>query len=86
VTDIWLDGASGLPRTISFIQRHGGGSAPKIPISISYSNYQNLGGVLYPYQIQQSVNGTVWATITIQSVVFNTGLTDADFSVNEEGN
>jgi hypothetical protein len=86
VVDIWLDEVSGLPRQISFIRRRGGGSAPRIPVTISYSNYRNAGGVLYPYLIEESVNGTVWATITIESVVFNSGLSDANFTVAAEAN
>ena len=86
VMDIWLDATSGLPREISFIHRDGGGSAPKIPITVFYSNYQNANGALYPYLIQQTVNGTLWATVTIQSVIFNAGLSDTNFAVAAEAN
>jgi hypothetical protein len=86
VLDIWLDATSGLPSQVSFISRSGGGSTPKIQMTVSYSSYQNVNGVLYPNQIQQSVNGTVWATVTIQSVVFNSGLSDASFPVTAEAN
>jgi hypothetical protein len=85
-TDIWLDAVSGLPLQVSFIRRRGGGSAPKIPITIAYLNYQNVGGVLYPYQIEESVNGTLWAAVTIQSVVFNSGLSDANFPITTGAN
>ncbi|MGH9745215.1 MAG: hypothetical protein ACRD59_03795 [Candidatus Acidiferrales bacterium] len=86
VTDFWLDSASGLPLQISFVRRDGGGAAPRIPITVSYAKYQNVGGVLYPFQIEEFVNGTLWATTTIQSVSFNTGLTDADFPVSQGAN
>jgi hypothetical protein len=86
VLDLWLDATSGLPAQVSFISRSGGGSTPKIPITVFFSNYKNVNGVLYPYQIQQTVNGTLWATITIQSVIFNSGLSDANFPVTEGGN
>jgi hypothetical protein len=82
-TDIWLDASTNLPRQISFVRRDGGGSAPKIAFSISYSGYQNSGGVQYPRQISESLNGTPWTTITILSVALNTGLTDTDFSVTQ---
>ena len=81
ITDIWLDASTNLPLTISFTRRDGSGSQPKIPIAFSYSDFRSASVVLYPYQIQESVNGTHWATITIQSVALNTGLTDADFPV-----
>jgi len=81
ITEIWLDASTNLPLTISFTRRNGSGAQPKIPIAFSYSDFRSANGVLYPYQIQESVNGTPWATITIQSVALNTGLTDADFPV-----
>jgi hypothetical protein len=86
IADIWLDTSTGLPTKISLIRRDGGGSAPRIPISISYSNYQIVSGVRYPFAIQEFITGTLWATTTIQSVSFNTGLTDANFPVGEGGN
>jgi len=85
-TDIWLDASTGLPAKISLIRRDGGGSAPRVPISISYSDYQTVSGVRYPFTIQEFITGTLWATTTIQSVSFNTGLTDANFPVMQGAN
>ena len=85
-TDIWLDSTTGLPNTISFTRRDSGGASSGTTITISYSNFQNASGVAYPYSIQESINGTSWATITIQNVAFNTGLTDANFPVTQGGN
>jgi hypothetical protein len=84
--DIWIDAASGLPVKIGMIRRDGGGSAPKIPISVVYSNYQNVSGVRYPFTIQEHITETLWATTTIQSVTFNSGLTDSNFQVATGGN
>jgi hypothetical protein len=84
--DIWTDASSGLPIKIAMIRRDGGGSAPKIPISVVYSNYQTISGVRYPFTIQEYITDTLWATTTIQSVVFNTGLSDTTFSVAQGGN
>jgi hypothetical protein len=79
--DVWVDASTFLPARISYAQRTAGGSAPSIAIDVFYSNYQNSQGYLYPFAIQRSFNGTPFATITIQSVSFNTGLTDANFQV-----
>jgi hypothetical protein len=86
VADIWIDASSGLPLKIGMVRRYGGGSAPKIPISFSYSNYQIVSGVSYPFTIQEYVTETLWATTTIQSVAFNTGLSDSTFQVSTGGN
>lgn len=79
--DIWIDAKSGLPIKISYTRRDAGGASPGIAMEASYSDYRNIGGVFYPFSIQESFNGTPWATITIQSVTLNTGLTDSNFPV-----
>jgi hypothetical protein len=85
-TDIWLDASTALPKTISFIRRDGGGASPKTLLTVSYSNFKSTSAILYPNSIQVSINGTHWTTTTIQSVSFNTGLTDADFPVTQGSN
>jgi hypothetical protein len=79
--NIWFDASSGLPIKLAYSRRAGGGTIPAIPVEVSFSNYTKVNGVLYPFQINKSYNGTLWQTITIQSVSFNTGLTDAQFPV-----
>jgi hypothetical protein len=81
LTDIWIDTASGLPQRISQSRRAGRGSEPRIQVDVSFSDYRNVAGVMYPFQIQESLNGSPWKTLTINSVTFNTGLTDANFPV-----
>jgi hypothetical protein len=81
VADIWLDASTALPVRITLIRRNGGGSSPKTPISFSYSNYKTISGVQYPFSIQEFLTGTLWATTSIQSVAFNTGLTDSSFQL-----
>ena len=86
LADIWLDSNSALPLQISMTRRDGGGSSPRTSVMVSYSNYQSISGVKYPFEIREFINGTPWATTTIQSVSFNTGLTDTDFAVVQGAN
>jgi hypothetical protein len=79
--DIWIDAKSGLPMRVSYTRRDAGGASPGIAMEAGYSDYRNVGGVLYPFSIQAAMNGTPWATITIQRVILNTGLTDSNFPV-----
>ncbi len=80
--DIWIDVGSLLPRKVYF-QRFEGrasrGPSPGIRFEVSFLNYRSINGVLYPFRIEKSLNGTPWVTITVQTVIFNTGLTEADF-------
>ena len=77
--DIWLDSASFLPVEVAYSRRAGGGAVHSIPVEVFFAGYKNVDGVLYPFQINKSYNGTPWQTITIQNVSFNTGLTDVQF-------
>jgi hypothetical protein len=79
--DIWIDSTSSLPVRITYTRRPGGGAVPAIPVEIKFSSYTKVSGILYPFQIKKSFNGTPWQTIDIQSVSFNTGLTAAQFQV-----
>lgn len=79
--DLWLDADTSLPERISFVRRNGSGATPRISLDAYFSTYQTTSGVAYPTQINLSLNGTHWTTITITSVAFNTGLTDSSFSV-----
>jgi outer membrane lipoprotein-sorting protein len=80
-TNLWIDATTALPVRISTVLRAGRGSAPRVPLDVYFSNYQTISGVAYPFTIQKSLNGTPWTTISINTVAFNTGLTDSSFSV-----
>jgi len=76
--DIWVASDSGLPVQIS-VQVFDAQGAPPIPVVATFSNYQSVSGVLYPFQISISLNGTPYNTITISTVAFGVGLSDQDF-------
>lgn len=81
VRDLWLDATTNLPVKFAFQRRAADGSVPAVAIEVVLSNYQNVNGILYPFSIEKVVSGNLWAIITIQSVTFNNGLTDADFPI-----
>lgn len=81
VVDAWLDPVTYLPKRISYQRRDAGGDAPVLRIDVFFSDYKNFGGILYPMSVQESLNGTPWASITLQSIALNTGLSDSSFPV-----
>ena len=85
VRDVWIDGSKFLPHKIAYLRRTAGGAVPRIPVEVSYTDFQSISGVLYPFLIQKNSNGTPWLTITITSVKLNTGLSDTDFPVSAGG-
>ena len=81
VRDIWIDAKTNLPAKIAYSLRAGSGAVPSMAVEVTFSDYRAVSGVLYPFQISESLNGTPWLSITISSVSFNTGLTDSTFLI-----
>src|SRR5262249_2721864 len=81
VRDIWIDAKSALPTKIAYSVRTGSGATPAMAVEIKFSDYRAVSGILYPFQITESLNGTPWLRATINSVSFNTGLPDSTFSI-----
>lgn len=81
IYDIWVDSSTYLPVKISFKNWWGRGATPRPQYDVFFSNYEKVGGVLYPFSIKKSLDSTPWETITIGNVAFNTGLIDSDFPV-----
>lgn len=79
--DLWFDATSGLPLKISYTRRAEDGATRPVPVEISFANFTKVNGVLYPFLIHKSLNGTPWQTISIENVSFNTGLTASQFQV-----
>jgi hypothetical protein len=81
IRDVWLDATSLLPVKIAYVRRAARGAAPETSVEVFFADYRSASGVLYPFFVLESLNGTPWATITVQQVTFNSGLTDADFPI-----
>lgn len=81
VTEVWIDAASLLPARLSYSIYSKDAPNEPIPVEITFAAYKNFGGILYPTQIRQDLNGTPYAVIEIRDVALNTGLTDQAFSL-----
>lgn len=81
IRDVWIDAATNLPLKMTYSLRDGSGAAPTTAVEISYSKFQAVNGIQYPFQIAKSVNGTPWASIIISTVSINTGIPDSAFSI-----
>jgi len=77
--DLWIDATTLFPSKLLHERRASRGPIYPTRVEIGFSNYIGAAGVLYPSQIQRSVNGTLYQTIRIEALALNTGLTDADF-------
>lgn len=79
--DVWIATDSGLPVEIAYQRYEAQGSELPLPVAVFFSNYQSVAGVKYPFQIQESVNGTPYMAISVTNVSFDVGLTDQDFTL-----
>ncbi len=80
--ELWISSRSSLLLKLSYIrQASRGPGAVGMPIEVTYSDYRDTQGLLYPFGIDTSLNGTQWAAVKITGVIFNSGLTDLDFPV-----
>lgn len=78
--DIWIGSTSGLPTKLSYVRREAKGDVG-FPVEVHYGDFREVEGYLYPHSIKKTLNGTPWATIDVERVRTNVGLTDADLSV-----
>lgn len=79
--EIWIEATSALPVRFSYEERDSTGPADRLRHDITYSDYRNVGGTLYPFRTEKCLNGTTWATIQIDRVTLHNGLSDTDFVV-----
>ena len=78
--DVWLATDTSLPLEISYQLLENWGDVA-IPVAFFFSQYQAVNGVLYPFQVQESLNGTPYMAISLTSVASGVGLTDQNFSL-----
>lgn len=52
-----------------------------LPEDIYFSNYQRVNGVMVPFAAAETINGQKIWSLQLSSIQFNSGLSDADFSL-----
>jgi hypothetical protein len=77
--DLYLDPNSNLPTQLSFTTHPDNNALIDIAVSVQFSNYQTVNGVVMPMHIQKYLNGTLAFDVQLQSATFNSGLTQASF-------
>jgi hypothetical protein len=79
--DFYLDPSSLLPLAIDVNTHPDNNAGLNIPVEFQYSSYQPVQGANVPFHVQQLVNNVVVLDIEISATNFNTGLTNAIFSL-----
>lgn len=78
---ISLDPTTALPLAIDFNSYPDDGSPGTIATEIQFNDYQTIQGMSVPLQVQKLINGSTLLTMTITSVVVNSGLTPNLFNI-----
>jgi outer membrane lipoprotein-sorting protein len=78
VQDYYLDAATGLERRTSSTIEQG---ANKVVVTTDLSDYRKVDGLTMPFKMEQSVNGTPIAQVTISSWEVNVPIDDALFKM-----
>src|ERR1051326_2721730 len=79
--DFYLDATTLLPVEIDFNAHPDDNMAVNVSFQILFSDYQNVGGALVPYHVQELLSGTVLLDFTASSAALNTGLSDSLFAI-----
>jgi hypothetical protein len=80
-TDFYLDAGTLLPVQMNFNGHPDTDASTNIPFQVVFSSYQNVGGALIPYHVQEYVNGNLLLDFTASSSVLNSGLPDTLFTL-----
>lgn len=79
--DIYLDSTSLLPLAFTFNTHPDDDALTDIAVEVDFYNYQSIGGVLVPFRIQKLISNGLALDISLNSAVFNAGLSDTLFPV-----
>jgi hypothetical protein len=82
--DWYFDPVSLLPLRVEYLLPFQDDASHASPLSVDFANFQSVGGILVPYQLQFQVPGAS-TVATITSASFNTGLSPTSFDPPSEG-
>ena len=78
--DVFIDSTSLLVTKLSDQVRSESNAAVVLIHEIEFQNYQSVGNIKFPMTIHETVNGQLAASILLNAITLNSGLTQADFT------
>lgn len=79
--DCYLDSASFLPVAMAFSVHPDDDANTDILVEIRFSNYRAVNGIQVPFRVQKFLNGGLVLDLVVQTAIFNSGLSDAVFTI-----
>lgn len=74
-TDLYLDPLTLLPAGLTYNEHPDNNVLVDIPVTVTFSKYSVLNGILLPTHVQQFLNSALSLDVQIESANFNSGLT-----------
>ncbi len=79
--DLYLNFTTLLPAKLAFNIHPDDNALLDIPVTVQFSNYQAVNGVVLPMRVEKYLNNTLSLDIRIQSAAFNGSLVQSDFQI-----
>lgn len=79
--DIYVDAASLLPVSLAFSIHPDNNALQDIPVSIEFSGYRNVSGVMTPFRVQKFLQRSLLLDISIARAAVNPGLPANEFEI-----
>ena len=79
--DIYLNPQSFLPVVLDFSTHPDTNANVPLPVEIQFGNFQTLGGVLVPLQIQKYLQGSLFVSFVVSNASINSGVPPSTFTL-----
>lgn len=74
-SELYLNATTLLPAALTFNDHPDDNALVNIPVTVLFFNYQTLGGLFLPTEVQQYRNNSLSLDLHIQGIALNTGIT-----------
>jgi hypothetical protein len=81
----FFDATSGLPLRVEYLLVAEGAPGVSVVAATEFGSYRAVSGIQIPFQIVTYVDGVQTSVVTLNSVVFNTGISSGDFDLSTGG-
>ena len=82
-THVTFDTGTGLLQSVSYDAVHAAG--PALKVVESFSDFRNVNGIMAPFHIEITQNGTKFADVSVMDMKFDAGLKPADLELKAAG-
>ena len=79
--DVYFDPQSFLPVVLDFNTHPDIDAGTNLPVEIQFGNFQSMGGVLVPLEIQKYLQGSLLLNLAVSNASINSGVPPSTFTL-----